>query len=333
MKYFIIFLVLMQVFNGLALPAKKPSNLKKLLEIIALRSNDNPEELAFMSEDNIFNSNLFEEDIFLDGSTSDIFNQLLSPSREALVNPVSRWPNGRIPYVFGPVTTLVKNTFHAAVKEYEKHTCIKIVPRTSERDYLYIVSEGGCWSSIGRSGYRQKLSIGRNCERKGIVMHELMHTLGFFHEQSRLDRDDFVTIHWENIDPKRRYNFQKYEHGKADSLGFDYDYESIMHYPMYSFTSNGRATIVPKDPKAKIGQRKKFSEIDIAQLNKFYNCPKKTAALPTTPAPTTTPAPPTKPTEPCLDTLSTCWYYAWFGYCDYYFEFMTTNCRKSCYRC
>lgn len=79
-------------------------------------------------------------------------------------------------------------------------------------------------------------------------------------------------------------------------MGFGYDYESIMHYPMYSFTSNGRATIVPKDPKAKIGQRERFSDIDIGQLNKLYKCPKKSATTPaTTLAPTTTPAPTTKP--------------------------------------
>ena len=57
-----------------------------------------------------------------------------------------------------------------------------------------------CWSSIGRSGGKQRLSLGKGCERKGVALHELMHVLGFFHEQSRLDRDKYVTVYWSNVD-------------------------------------------------------------------------------------------------------------------------------------
>ncbi|XP_020900444.1 zinc metalloproteinase nas-15 [Exaiptasia diaphana] len=278
---------------------------------------------AYMPEENVVKRNVFEGDIYLDKSTENILEQLMSPTREALVNPISHWKDGRVPYQFGPVSDEVKRVFKEAIAEYKKHTCIEFVPRTSERDYIYVVAETGCWSSVGRSGYRQKLSIGTNCERKGTVMHEMMHALGFFHEQSRLDRDDYISIHWENIDPKKRFNFQKYEHGQADTLGARYDYGSIMHYPMYAFTNNGRATIVPKDPNAEIGQRTHLSNIDIQQVNKLYKC-----QATTTPAPT--PAPTTKP---CTDKLDVCYYYAYFGYCSYYREFMSTNCRKSCFVC
>lgn len=45
----------------------------------------------------------------------------------------------------------------------------------------------------------QDLSIGAGCDTKAIVEHEILHALGFYHEQSRSDRDDYVTIWWDEI--------------------------------------------------------------------------------------------------------------------------------------
>jgi len=43
----------------------------------------------------------------------------------------------------------------------------------------------------------------------GIVQHELIHVLGFYHEQSRPDRDDYVSIQWANIDPGDDFRCEK----------------------------------------------------------------------------------------------------------------------------
>lgn len=57
-----------------------------------------------------------------------------------------------------------------------------------------------CFSSVGnRHMGKQRLSIGTNCDRIATIEHEFLHALGFWHEQSRSDRDDYVKIMWDRI--------------------------------------------------------------------------------------------------------------------------------------
>lgn len=60
-----------------------------------------------------------------------------------------------------------------------------------------------CFSSIGRSGGMQVVSLGPSCLQRGpgIVLHELMHVLGFWHEHSRADRDHYIRVNWNEILP------------------------------------------------------------------------------------------------------------------------------------
>lgn len=52
------------------------------------------------------------------------------------------------------------------------------------------------------------MSIGAGCDTKAIVEHELLHALGFYHEQSRSDRDDYVHIWWDQIEAGGSQLFQ-----------------------------------------------------------------------------------------------------------------------------
>jgi hypothetical protein len=105
-----------------------------------------------------------------------------------------------------------------------------------------------------------------------IIITDSVLALGFWHEQSRFDRDDYVTIDFENIQPNREHNFNKYSSDVTDTLGLPYDYNSVMHYSKTAFSINGLPTIITKDPNAWIGQRNGLSAIDIQEIRRYYNC-------------------------------------------------------------
>ncbi|GAB1600483.1 zinc metalloproteinase nas-6-like [Argonauta hians] len=155
--------------------------------------------------------------------------------------------------------------------------CIYFTPRTYQQDYLEIKPDVGCFSSVGKIGGSQLLSLEQDCLYKGTVMHELLHSVGLWHEQSRTDRDDYVTVNYDNIlaDPvvNRSVNFLKYSVDYIDDLGLPYDYESIMHYGFAFFAKDPYSpTLSPKYPYAYIGQRKYISPIDVKKVQLLYGC-------------------------------------------------------------
>ncbi|XP_043101775.1 low choriolytic enzyme-like isoform X1 [Puntigrus tetrazona] len=150
-------------------------------------------------------------------------------------------------------------------------TCIHFFPRSNERDYISIESRSGCYSYVGRQGYAQTVSLDRNgCVYHNIVQHELLHALGFNHEQTRSDRDNHIQVVWENIIDDMKYNFNK-----IDTLnqGTPYDYSSVMQYERYAFSKNGLPTMIPiPDNNAALGTSTEMSQNDIIRINRLYQC-------------------------------------------------------------
>ncbi|XP_076018085.1 hatching enzyme 1.2 [Genypterus blacodes] len=168
-------------------------------------------------------------------------------------------------------TDMEEKMIKKGMENMEKGTCVRFVPRTHQRDYVDIQPKSGCWSYLGSRGGRQTVSLqAPNCIRVGIIAHEFMHALGFVHEQSRFDRDNYVTVMWPNIWRDRFRNFEKF---KTDSLDLPYDYSSIMHFGMYAYSQDGKPTIIPKNSKdIKLGQASTLSHIDKMKINKMYQC-------------------------------------------------------------
>ncbi|XP_001622217.3 zinc metalloproteinase nas-14 isoform X3 [Nematostella vectensis] len=196
-------------------------------------------------------------------------------TRNARRSRLTIWKTKVIPFEVVPELAGVSN-IGAAIEEFNKHTCIRWVPRTTEANWVKIVKETGCWSLVGKSYWSagfQQLSLGDGCHNKGTIMHEMMHASGFWHEQSRPDRNNYVEVMWENIAEGKSHNFNKYDRGQIDDLNANYDFSSLMHYGSFSFSKNGKRTIqAVGDPTKGLGQRDGFSVNDIFELNALYDC-------------------------------------------------------------
>ncbi|KAM4834612.1 meprin A subunit alpha [Thomomys bottae] len=201
---------------------------------------------------------------------------LMEPkSRNGLRDPTYRW-KFPIPYILADNLELnAKAAILHAFEMFRLKSCVDFKPYEGERSYIIFQQFSGCWSQVGDLHVGQNLSIGLGCDYKAIIEHEILHALGFYHEQSRTDRDDYVNIWWNEIIPGYEHNFNTYDDTFITDLNTPYDYESLMHYAPFSFNKNESVpTITAKIPEfdAILGQRLDFSAIDLERLNRMYNC-------------------------------------------------------------
>lgn len=162
-------------------------------------------------------------------------------TRAATAKKERVWDFGVIPYeIDGNFSGGHKALFKQAMRHWENFTCIKFVERNPVDHPNYIVFTErpcGCCSFVGKRGNGpQAISIGKNCDKFGIVVHELGHVVGFWHEHTRPDRENHVVIEKNNIMQGQEYNFNKLTEDEVNSLGLPYDYDSIMHYARNTFS-------------------------------------------------------------------------------------------------
>ncbi|XP_078108535.1 hatching enzyme 1.2-like [Sander vitreus] len=188
------------------------------------------------------------------------------------------WPkatdgNVYVPYrISKKYSVRERKTIVEGLRSFAESTCIRFTPLANgQEDFVDIQSRDGCFSYIGRRGRGQVVSLMRQgCVFQHIIQHELLHALGFNHEQSRSDRDQHVRILLENVEPGEEHNFDKV---KTRNLGTPYDYGSVMHYTRFAFSRNCNPTIVPiPDNNVAIGRATQMSPTDILRVNLLYEC-------------------------------------------------------------
>ncbi|XP_064078320.1 protein SpAN-like [Macrobrachium nipponense] len=205
--------------------------------------------------------------------------------RKAISGSFYRWPevNGfpEVPYKFADA--LVNQTaVNLAVAHWVEHTCLKfpeVVSSYSSHHIFFQRHATACNSYVGKvSNTGQPINVPIWCEQSfGSLVHEIGHAIGFFHEQSRSDRNDYVKINTGNIQTAALSNFDL---ATDNNYSVPYDFNSDMHYDERAFQSNGRITIATLNPlyQGVIGQRSGLSHMDKLMANRMYNCVSKNLA-------------------------------------------------------
>uniref|UniRef100_A0A914GWF2 Metalloendopeptidase n=1 Tax=Globodera rostochiensis TaxID=31243 RepID=A0A914GWF2_GLORO len=269
-------------------------------EMVATAESQSPDQLPY----------LFEGDIVLtDGQMDELLNNAYTQlevmrrcskgsdekcgeqfdyktlrKRTLTSNLRERWNSFPIPYFVDPKVN--RTAVEEGLANWMRSTCLTFREVSSLGDsqagLQFVFGSGqvlgnpskSCYSAIGKldNGRPQKVSIGAACDNPFVVSHEIAHSLGYFHEQSRFDRNDFVRVQVKNIKSGFLNQFTSFSRSQENTFGVPYDFGSVMHYNAYAFSSSGLSSIqtLNSNYQNTIGQRFQLSFNDIKKMNLAY---------------------------------------------------------------
>ena len=231
---------------------------------------------------------IYQGDILLD-NVKDSPN---SPQGESLGVAYSSylWPpvNGvsQIPYTIDPSSGDLTN-LNTAISQFNSTFAglIQLVPYTNQSDYINFDfdpnnTSGTCEAYEGRVGGEQTVGGSGTCT-VATILHEMGHTVGVWHEQSRPDRNTYVNVNYGAVIKASRSFFDQFLDNDQELT--PYDYASVMEYPAFSFSRNGEPCIESIPAGIPLSNPNGYSAGDIDGIERLYG------AIPTQVTVTTNP--------------------------------------------
>ncbi|CAG9567464.1 unnamed protein product [Danaus chrysippus] len=194
------------------------------------------------------------------------------------------WEQGMVPYYIDDYSfdKVLRDRIRFYLDQLNKATGLHFmeVPQPPEGDehrwvfFLNRKGQLGC-ADVAYNNYTskgvQRVVLGYDCLTPEDLDEIILSLVGVPPQHNAPDRDDYVTVNWDNILPDKRYLFEKF---KADEWAFGklkYDFTSAGHFRTHKYTSNGGETITPKNIEHYMEGRKGLSPIDIKKIRMFYN--------------------------------------------------------------
>lgn len=297
------------------------------MDIILAANNLYPQQAS--DKDLLFQGDI---DCFQDDRCDQI-KKIVSSNNEAVTNLQSNfWTNNIIPYEFDQsAAPEMIEILDYAIEQFDKKTCVNWTKRTDQTNHVVFRMGMTCKSPVGMRGGRQYITMTDNCWQVGSMVHLMMHTAGFWHENSKLNRDDTIRVNWGNIQRDYTSAFAKINTG---STWDRYDKNGIMNYPRDAFSKNGSMTYECKNSGlTPVGNKEGLSDEDVLMVNHEYNCPNhwrpegKDGMA--TPAPNPAPEPVKPVVTVCHDDQPFCFLLSMWCTNDW----VKTYCRNTCKMC
>lgn len=263
----------------------------ELKEVVKMKTGNNPTQAKrtkYDFKDFVYvdqNENLYVESVIVDGDDVVSFGDVLVGDKEDVLNRASKgesvslnkpipWPEGEVPYVISSELDDIKEDIKEAMNVLREATggLIMFGERDNQENYLsFEKGNQNCYSYVGMRGGKQKVSLSLRCG-VGEILHELMHAIGFFHEQNREDRDNYIEVHFYNIDEKFHPQFKKIPNSWQHLFGTEFDFQSIMLYPPTAFSMyDGDYSMTTIEGDAYEKQVGILSEMDIQRIKLLYS--------------------------------------------------------------